>query len=143
MASTQGFVDYVCEQAGLGPELSYRKMFGEYAVYLEGKVVALICDDQLFVKPTAAGRSLLREVSEAPPYPGAKPHLLMVDELETPELLRRVLIATVGALPAAQSKQKAVPKKTVPTKAVPTKAVPKMAVPKKAASKKPAKRRKK
>ena len=24
--------------------LSYRKMFGEYALYLDGKVVALVCD---------------------------------------------------------------------------------------------------
>lgn len=138
MGSTRGFVDYVCEQAGLGSGLSHRKMFGEFALYLEGKVVALICDDQLFVKPTAAGRSLLREVSEAPPYPGAKPHLLMVDELENPELLRRVLIATAGALPAAKSKQK-----TATKKAATKKAVPKKAVPKKAGPRKPAKRRKK
>ena len=59
MASDADFVGYVCEQAGLGDALSYRKMFGEYALYLDGRVVALVCDNMLFVKPTAAGRALL------------------------------------------------------------------------------------
>lgn len=49
MASDVDFVAYVCEQAGLGDALSYRKMFGEYALYLDGRVVALVCDNMLFV----------------------------------------------------------------------------------------------
>ena len=44
-------------------------MFGEYALYIDEKVVALICDNQVFVKPTAAGLEVLGEVIEAPPYP--------------------------------------------------------------------------
>jgi TfoX/Sxy family transcriptional regulator of competence genes len=34
--------------------ISYRYMFGEYAIYCDGKVVALVCDNQLFVKPSDA-----------------------------------------------------------------------------------------
>lgn len=104
MVSDQSYVDYICEQADLGGALSYRKMFGEYALYLEGKVVALVCDDQLFVKPTAEGRELLGIVSEHPPYPGAKPHFLITDELDDQEALQRLLVVTARALPAPKPK---------------------------------------
>ncbi len=104
MASDADFVAYVCEQAGLGAALSYRKMFGEYALYLDGRVVALVCDDMLYVKPTAAGRALLDTVEEAPPYPGAKPHWRMDDVLDDGERLARLLIATAAALPLPKPK---------------------------------------
>ena len=56
MASDQGYVDYIRDQAAPAVDIAYRKMFGEYALYLDGKVVALVCDNHLFVKPTADGR---------------------------------------------------------------------------------------
>jgi TfoX/Sxy family transcriptional regulator of competence genes len=104
MASDQSYVEYICEQADLGSALSYKKMFGEYALYLEGKVVALVCDDQLFLKPTAEGREMLGEVSEHPPYPGAKPHFLISDEVDDREALQRLLTVTARALPAPKPK---------------------------------------
>ena len=30
-------------------------MFGEYGIYRNGKMAALVCDDLLYVQPTAAG----------------------------------------------------------------------------------------
>ena len=57
MASDIAFVEYVCEQMSAAGTITSRKMFGEYAIYCEGKVVALVYDDQLFLKPTSAGRS--------------------------------------------------------------------------------------
>ncbi len=52
-------------------------MFGEYGVYVDGKMIGLICDDQLYVKPTPSGRRHAEPVTDAPPYTGAKPHLLI------------------------------------------------------------------
>ncbi len=63
------------------------------------KVVAFVCDDQLFLKPTAEGREFLGQVQLAPPYPGAKDYFLLIDELEDPERLRGVLRVTADALP--------------------------------------------
>ena len=75
MASKPSIVDFLVEQmAGAGP-VSARKMFGEYGVYCGAKLVALICDDELFVKPTPSGKALLGDVDERPPYPGAKPYI--------------------------------------------------------------------
>jgi TfoX/Sxy family transcriptional regulator of competence genes len=115
MASNVDTVQYICDQAGLGRRLAFRKMFGEYALYLDGKVVALICDDQLFLKPTSEGRSYLGKVSEAPPYPGAKNYFLLASELDDPDRLGKALQITAGALP--QPKPRATRKKRAAARA--------------------------
>jgi TfoX/Sxy family transcriptional regulator of competence genes len=106
MASSLDTVQYIVDQAGLGRRLSFKKMFGEFALYLDDKVVALICDDQLFLKPTAAGREYLGSVVEAPPYPGAKGYFLLVSEPDDPDRLREALIVTAAALPVPKPKPK-------------------------------------
>jgi len=105
MASSSATLQYLCDQAGLGRRLTSRKMFGEYALYLDGKVVALVCDDQLYIKPTAEGRSCLGQVQEAPPYPGAKNYYLLTDELDEGERLAQVLLVTARALPEPKAKR--------------------------------------
>ncbi|NLF52771.1 MAG: competence protein TfoX, partial [Leptolinea sp.] len=59
MGTRKETVDYLLEQMSGAGMLTARKMFGEYAIYCEGKIVALVCDDQLFIKPTAAARAFL------------------------------------------------------------------------------------
>ena len=75
MASNQKTVDYIVEQVARAGAVAGRKMFGEYAIFCDSKMVALICDDQLFIKPTVAGRTYIGVVTEKPPYKGAKPYL--------------------------------------------------------------------
>jgi len=77
MASKQSTIDFILRQIGAAGSVSAKKMFGEYAIYCDGKVVALVCDDELFVKPTAAGEEFLGEIVERCPYPGAKPYFLI------------------------------------------------------------------
>ncbi len=115
MASDLSYVEYVREQAGLAGALTFRKMFGEYALYLDGKVIALVCDNQLFVKPTVEGRALLGRVAERPPYPGAKPHFWLDGEIDDREVLRRVFTVTAQALPVPKPKA-AKPAKSVKRK---------------------------
>jgi TfoX/Sxy family transcriptional regulator of competence genes len=105
MATSLDTVHYIVDQAGLGRRLTFKKMFGEYALYVDEKVVALICDHQLFLKPTAQGREYLGTVVEAPPYPGAKGCFLLVSEPDEPERLRGALIVTAAALPLPKPKQ--------------------------------------
>lgn len=100
MASDQDFVDYVGAQIGLGRRVTHRKMFGEYALYLDGTVVAFVCDNQLYVKPTADGRAVLGRVSEHSPFPGAKLYFRIDDELDQRELMQQLLRATAIAAPA-------------------------------------------
>jgi TfoX/Sxy family transcriptional regulator of competence genes len=117
MATREDTVQYIRDQAGLGRRLESRKMFGEYALYLDGKVIALVCDDQLFLKPTPQGRQFLGTVAEGAPYPGAKPHFLIAEELEDPERLAQALEITASALPAPRPKAaKRKPSGTKPAK---------------------------
>ena len=104
MATDIGFIEYVLEQAALGARLEHRKMFGEYALYLDGKVVAFACDDSLFLKPTEAGRAALPSVVAGPPYPGAKDYYVLDEFLDDTTLLQRALLATAEALPAPKPK---------------------------------------
>ena len=118
MASDAQFVSYIAEQmSGAGP-ISARKMFGEYAMYCGDKVVALVCDNQLFVKPTASGRGLLGSPVEAPPYPGASLYFLMDDGLDDRDALSALIAATARELPQPKSKStsKAKRKATVAAK---------------------------
>jgi len=104
VASDASLVDYICTQIANAPDVSSRKMFGEYAIYCGAKVVALVCDNQLFVKPTDAGRAILGDPIEAPPYPGAKPHYL-IDDLDDAEALTRLFIETSRVLPEPKPKK--------------------------------------
>jgi TfoX/Sxy family transcriptional regulator of competence genes len=73
-------VDYLVEQVKHAGAVAARKMFGEYAIFCDGKMVALICDDQLFIKPTLAGRSLIGTVEEKSPYKGVKSYFWISGE---------------------------------------------------------------
>jgi len=104
MASSVDTALYICDQAGLGRRLTYRKMFGEFAVYLDGKVVGLICDDELFLKPTPECKAYLGEVAEAPPFPGARNFYVLSAFLDDTERLSEALRITARALPERRSK---------------------------------------
>ena len=106
MASDLNFVKFVADQIEASCEISYRKMFGEYALYSKNKIVALICDDQLFVKPTEAGKLFIGEVVESPPYPGAKLAFLIQDKIEDKEWLTQLITLTEEELPKPKPKRK-------------------------------------
>lgn len=80
MATRQDTVDFLLEQLAAVRGIAARKMFGEYALYVGPKVVALICDDQLFLKPTKVGKMVLGEPVEGFAYPGAKASFLISAE---------------------------------------------------------------
>lgn len=100
MASDRDFVLYVAEQIGLGSRLTYRKMFGEYALYMDEKVVAFVCDNSLFIKPSQAAETLAPDLPQAPPYPGAKNYPVADELLDDADELRRLVIETARLMPA-------------------------------------------
>ena len=104
MASSSDTVQYIVDQVGLGRRLSSKKMFGEFALYLDEKIVALVCDDQLFLKPTDQAKVFLGRVKLAPPYPGAKDYFLLADELDDPDRLKEAVLITAKALPEPKPK---------------------------------------
>jgi TfoX/Sxy family transcriptional regulator of competence genes len=105
MASDQNFIEFIVDQVGAAGAISQRQMFGEYALYCDGKVVALVCDNQLFVKPTTGGRAYIGAVVEAPPYPGAKPYFLIEDAFEDREWISGLIKITAQELPPPKPKR--------------------------------------
>ena len=78
MASNADFVQYIADQCAGAGEIVAKKMFGDYGIYCNGKIFGLICDDCFYLKPTEAGRKLLRTVDMRPPYEGAKDYFYII-----------------------------------------------------------------
>lgn len=107
MASKQSTVDFITEQMAAAGHIRCQKMFGEYGVYCDDKIVALVCDDQLYVKPTVAGKKFLGDVHEVPPYPGAKMYYLIdPDRFDDREWLSELIRLTASELPLPKPKKK-------------------------------------
>lgn len=93
MASNLDFVEFVCEQIDGVGIIRNKKMFGEYGVWCNEKLIILICDDTAFVKILPETTALLgNNNQQKPPYKGAKPYYVVdVDNKEQMTELARVL----------------------------------------------------
>ncbi len=105
MASRAEYVQYIADQCSEAGNITVRKMFGEYGIYCDGKIFGLICDDQLFIKITDAGKKLRPDLETGSPYEGAKPHFVFSD-LDDRAALSSFVLATCEALPAPKPKTK-------------------------------------
>lgn len=105
MATDLEFMEFLADQMADAGGITFKKMFGEYAVYCGGKVVALVCDNQLFVKPTPGGRAFIGAPVEAPAYPGAKDSFLIEDAFEDREWISGLIRITARELPAPKPKK--------------------------------------
>ena len=104
MSSAIEYVEFIVDQLKDAGVITYKKMFGEYALYCDSKVVALICNDQLFVKPTEAGKCFIGDLVEAPPYPRAKLYFLVEDEIEDRAWISNLIRLTAKELPEPKAK---------------------------------------
>jgi DNA transformation protein and related proteins len=111
MPTSETTISFLLDQLRDLPDVRARKMFGEYALYVGEKVVALVCDNHLFVKITAPGRALVGAgYAEGFAYPGAKASLLVgPNELDDHERLTALIHVTAAALPSPRPKK---PRKT-------------------------------
>ena len=109
MATTVDFIEYVCEQiAGVGAT-RYRKMFGEYLVYVNDKPILLVCDNTVFVKKLDLIADKMKNAACGSPYQGAKEHYVLdIDDgefsKEIVELLEPVTPLPKKKTSAAKSK---------------------------------------
>jgi TfoX/Sxy family transcriptional regulator of competence genes len=105
VSTSEQTIEYIGDQLA-GLDVRTAKMFGEYCVYIDGKVAAFVCDDTLFIKPSPVDPSYLEGTELAPAYPGSKDyHSVPGDLLENAEWVRDALQATANALPAPKPKR--------------------------------------
>lgn len=106
MASNLEFVEYVCEQIAPCGGVRYRKMFGEYMVYVNDKPLLLLCDNTVYAKQLAVLADLLSENEVGVPYDGAKPHFIL--DADNAAQLQSVvnILEPLTALPKSRRKTK-------------------------------------
>lgn len=104
MASKAELVQYIADQCSGAGEIRTRKMFGDYGIYCDGKIFGLICDNQLFIKITEAGRAMFPNLQTASPYEGAKPHFVFA-EIDNRDFLSRLVQITCSELPPPKPKK--------------------------------------
>ena len=105
MACNQDFVQYIVDQCSGAGDITVRKMFGDYGVYCKGKIIGLVCDDRFYLKPTDAGRALLRKEELRPPYDGAKDYFYIAD-IDDRDYLSDLVCRTCEALPEQKTRKK-------------------------------------
>jgi TfoX/Sxy family transcriptional regulator of competence genes len=112
MGSDARTAAHVLDCIGGAGAVSARRMFGEYAVYLDGKVVGLICDDRFFLKPTPGVLALIDPPPLEAPVPGIKPQIPADALLDDPAHLVRLVRAAATDLPAPKPKKPRKPRLT-------------------------------
>lgn len=116
MASNPDFVQYIVDQCGGAGDIEAKKMFGDYCLYCTtrhcvancdkgGKPFGLVCDNGFYVKPTEAGRALLRHVDMRPPYECAKPYFY-IEDVDDRDYLSALVKATCAELQDPKPKKK-------------------------------------
>src|SRR4051812_32825069 len=107
MATQKETVAFLLQKLRPLERFSARAMFGEYALYADGKVVALVCVDRLYVKIVPASHDLESQCEKGEPYPGARPHYIVEEgQLTSVPNLPGILFAIAESVPAKKKKKK-------------------------------------
>lgn len=105
MATTTEYIEYVCEQiSGVG-DIRYKKMFGEYMVYVNNKPVITVCDNTAFVKIVDAIAELMKNAEKGFPYNGAKENYIL--DIDNSDFAKKVVseLEKVTPLPKPRKKK--------------------------------------
>lgn len=104
MATDKEFIEFVCEQIRNAGEVTYKKMFGEYMAYVNGKPILLVCDNTVYVKKVDAIEQYLGGAETGTPYKGAKDHYIL--DIDDGELSEKVAIALEKVTPLPKPRVK-------------------------------------
>lgn len=105
MASNPNFVQYIADQCEGAGEIMVKKMFGDYGIYCDGIIFGLICDNCFYMKPTEAGRAMLRIVDMRPPYEGAKDYFF-IEDIDDHDYMSELVKTTCKELAIQKPKRK-------------------------------------
>ena len=104
MATTTSFVNYVCEQLNSIGAIRFRKMFGEYMIYVDDKPVVIVCDNIAYVKKLPCIEEMMGEAETGNPYKGAKEHYVL--DIDNAVFVQKVVGKLVEVTPRPKSKRR-------------------------------------
>ena len=102
MSSSADYLDYVLDLIAEVPEVTSRKMMGQYLLYASGKLFGGIYDDRFLVKDTPAARAVLSTTEI--PYEGASPMLLV--DIENAGVLVEMICNMLPELPEPKKRKR-------------------------------------
>ena len=94
MASSNEYLYYVLDLCRKVPDVSYKKMMGEYLLYQGNVLFGGVYDNRFLIKKTESSSTL--DAKEAIPYPGAKPMVLI--DIENADEIKEIVEAVVTDL---------------------------------------------
>ena len=104
MATTNEYIEYVCEQInGIG-EIRYKKMFGEFMVYVNDKPVIIVCDNNAFVKKLDCIEEMMKDAKLEYPYKGAKEHYIL--DIDNSDFCKNIVSKIEEVTPVPKPKKK-------------------------------------
>lgn len=104
MATSAEFIKFVCGQIDGRHAVRYKKMFGEYMVYINDKPILLVCGNTVYVKKAEALAALMQDAETGLPYEGAKEHYIL--DIENSELTDTVIFVLESITPLPKSRNK-------------------------------------
>ena len=104
MATSIDFIEFVYENVKNFGYSRYKKMFGEYMLYVDEKPILLICDNTVYIKKHEDLSTIMCEADLGFPYNGAKEHYIL--DIENQSLLNEVIPFLVRMTPYPKKKNK-------------------------------------
>jgi len=108
MATNLDFIEYVCGQINDIGAIRYKKMFGEYMVYVNDKPLLGVCNNTVYVKILPCLDDLMSDAEKGCPYNGAKEHYVL--DIDNRELVFAVVSALEPVIPVPKPRKKKVTK---------------------------------
>lgn len=102
MATSIDFIEYICEQLNGVGAVRYRKMFGEYLVYVNDKPLLTVCDNTAYIKKLDELADLMQNAKTGSPYTNAKEHYIL--ELDDSDFVREVISRAEKVIPLPKKK---------------------------------------
>ena len=97
--------EYVREALSAAGDIVIKSMMGGYLVYLNGKLIGDICDNELFLKRTPTSDRMLAESELRYPYEGSKTLMHVFDSFDDKAMILELLNGMYAELPDKKPKK--------------------------------------
>ena len=104
MSTSIDFIEFVIDQIENKVNIKYKKMFGEYMIYIDEKPILLVCDNIVYVKELECIINIIDQKNIGFPYHGAKEHFII--DVEDKDLLNRIIEELVKVVPRVMNKKR-------------------------------------
>jgi len=106
MSTSNDFIEYICDQINGVGYIRYKKMFGEYMIYINDKPILLVCDSTVYVKKLDCIADKMESVNaeKGMPYKGAKEYYIL--DIDDQEFAKEIISILEPITPLPRPKKK-------------------------------------